>query len=338
MTPDTDDLLVLYRALGSAPSADVYVARRLNARPSLKMAKDADGNPTLLISLKPMISSAISPLEFRYLTFNPICLCLVHSDGAPETMETVALLKCTTKDDLLREYFLRSLTGFVAALSDSLTDKEVAALVTNLVELFRAIEDAPRKSLQAIWCELLLISRAPRIRQAAMAWHADPKELFDFTAGKQRLEVKSTTRSHRIHSFNLEQVLPLHDTRVVIASFILEERGTGISINDLWLQTLTNAQMTTELKERLSRIVSISLGRDWRQARYVRFDADNALRNLKFYDAVLIPKVDPDVPAGVSDIHFNSELTDVPSLSREDVVRLGGLFEAIFGRQDAADA
>src|SRR5262249_46532948 len=228
----------------SAPSSDVYVARRLNARPSLRIAKDADGNPTLLISTKSTIKADIAPLEFRHLSFHPRCLCRVHSEGMSETIETFAVLKCTVNDGLLREYFLRCLTGSVAALSDSLTEDEVAALVTNLVELFRSIEDAPRKSLQGIWCELFLISRATRIRQAVMAWHADPKELYDFVAGKQRLEVKSTARPHRIHPFSLEQLLPLHDTRVLIASFMLEERGMGTTINDLWSEILANTQMT----------------------------------------------------------------------------------------------
>jgi len=223
------------------------------------------------------------------------------------------------------------LTGSVAALSDSLIEDEVAALVTNLVELFRSIEDAPRKSLQGIWCELFLISRATRIRQAVMAWHADPKELYDFVAGKQRLEVKSTARPHRIHAFSLEQLLPLHDTRVLIASFMLEERGTGTTINDLWTEILANPQMTVELKERISRIFSLSLGRDWRKARYVAFDPNVALHKLNLYDAALIPRIDLNVPAEVTEIHFNSELTDTPSLSRAEAVRLGGPFEAIFG-------
>jgi len=332
MNPEIDDLLALYSSLGSEfPSADVYVARQLNARPSLRIAKDSEGNPTLLISAKSMIKAAVPPLEFRYLSFQPRFLCRIRGEGMPESIETFAVVKCTTNDGLLREYFLRCLTGLVAAFSDILTEDEVAALVTKLVELFRAIEDAPRASLQGIWCELFLISRATRIRQAAIAWHADPKELYDFVAGKQRLEVKSTTGPHRVHVFRLEQLLPLRETRVVIASFMLEECGRGISINDLWSEILANPQITIELRERLSKILALSLGRDWRKAHYVAFDPDAASNKMRLYDVTSIPKVDPSVPAEVSDIRFKSEVTDTPTLSRGDVVRLGGLFEAMFG-------
>jgi hypothetical protein len=65
--------------------------------------------------------------------------------------------------------------------------------------------------------------------------------------------------------------------------------------------------------------------------RYVAFDPEVASRGLRLYDADLVPRVDPNVPAEVTDIRFHSELTDAPSLSREEAIRFGGLFQAIFG-------
>ena len=118
---------------------------------------------------------------------------------------------------------------------------------------------------------------------------------------------------------------------MIIASFILEESARGVSIDDLWLEILANPQITVELRDRVSRILTLNLGRDWRNARNVAFDPEAALNKLKLYDVKFVPKVDPDVPVEVSEIHFKSELTDTPSLSRADAVRHGGLFEAMFG-------
>jgi hypothetical protein len=143
--------------------------------------------------------------------------------------------------------------------------------------------------------------------------------------------VKSSTAPHRVHEFRLEQLLPVQDSRVIIASFILEESGRGVSIDDLWLDILANPQITVELRDRVSRILTLNLGRDWRHARNVAFDPELALNKLKLYDVNFVPKVDSDVPVEVSEIHFKSELTDAPSLSRADAVRHGGLFEAMFG-------
>lgn len=276
-------------------------------------------------------SPAAPPLELRYLSFRPRCVCRVRTENTSESVEMLAVIKCTTIDPLLREYFLRILTGSVAALSNPPPENELAELVSKLVELFRAMDYPPRTSLQGTWCELFLISRASRIRQAAIAWHADPKALHDFMAGKQRLEVKSSTGPHRVHDFRLEQLLPLQGTRVVVASFMLDETGRGLSINDLWSEISANPQVTVELRERVSRILTLSLGRDWRNARHVAFDPGAALNKLRLYDVVWVPKVNSNVPTQISEVRFKAELTDVPTFSRSEIIRLGGLFEAMFG-------
>src|ERR1043166_5696897 len=97
-----DDLLSLYLSLASVSgSGDFYMARELNTRPNFRVAKDSDGNPTLLITPESLAASATTPLELRYLSFRPRCVCRVRAEGKSESLETVAVLKCTTNDLLL---------------------------------------------------------------------------------------------------------------------------------------------------------------------------------------------------------------------------------------------
>jgi hypothetical protein len=154
--------------------------------------------------------------------------------------------------------------------------------------------------------------------------------LHDFVAGRQRVEVKSTIGPHRVHQFRLEQLLPPHGTDVVIASFLLEESGRGLSIAELWDEVSGRHELSLGLRNRLSQILALGLGHDWRKARRVAFDPETALNTLQLYNATVIPKIDPHLPVEVSDVLFKSELTDTPSLSRADVVRRGGLFKAMF--------
>jgi hypothetical protein len=328
-----EDLLALYKGLADlSGSGDLYIARAMDSRPWYWVAKDPEGNPALLVALEPCFDApSIPPLELRNLSFRPRCVCRIRVEGAAELVETLAVLKCTTEDPMLREYFLRSLSGTVAALPAIPTEEDIAAAVANLVELFRALEAPPRTSLQGLWCELFLIGRAPNIRQAAVAWHADPSALHDFVAGRQRIEVKSTMGPHRIHQFRLEQLIPPHGTDVVIASFLLEESGRGISIAELWDEVSRRHELSVALRNRLSQILALGLGRDWRKARRVAFDPEAALNGLHLYNATVISKVDPNLPVGVSEVRFKAELTDTPPLSRADVVQRGGLFKAMFG-------
>jgi hypothetical protein len=328
-----EDLVELYSRLGDLMgTGELYIARAMDGRPRYRVAKDPDGNPVLLVAPEPSSHArGAPPLELRNLSFRPRCVCRVREEGAAESVETLAVLRCTTDDPMLREYFLRSLSGTVAALPAIPTEEDIAAAVAKLVELFRALEAPPRTSLQGLWCELLLIGRASNIRQAAVAWHADPNALHDFVAGRQRVEVKSTIGPHRVHQFRLEQLIPQHGTDVVIASFLLEESGRGISIAELWDEVSGHHELSVSLRNRLSQILALGLGRDWRKARRVAFDPAAALNGLHLYDATVIPKADPHLPAEVSEVRFKSELTDTPPLSRADIVRRGGLFKAMFG-------
>jgi hypothetical protein len=244
----------------------------------------------------------------------------------------LAVLKCTTDDPALRDYFLRSLSGALDVLPDVPTEQTVGEAVSRLVELFRALEAPPRKSLQGLWCELFLISRSAQIRQAALAWHSEPSALFDFTAGTDRLEVKSVVGGIRRHHFSLQQLTPPNGVDVLVASFLLDESGGGLSMSALWDEVAGRRELTAEAKNRLLHVLTIALGRDWRKANRVAFDPDFALRDLRLYEATAIPKVSPSIPVEVSEVRFCSELTDVPTVSLAAAARRGGLFQALFQR------
>ena len=90
--------------------------------------------------------------------------------------------------------------------------------------------------------------------------------------------------------------------------------------------------MTGELRDRLAHILTLALGRDWREGRRVAFDPDAAAKNLRLYDATAVPSVPADLPSGVTDVRFKAELTDARPLSRAKLRDDGGLFDAVFGR------
>jgi hypothetical protein len=327
-----DDLTALFRSLPVIAGADdCYAVQTVGTRERYRVGRDPGGNPALLISTQPVNQrTSALPLEFSNLSFRPRCQCRVRQDTLPESIQTLAVLKCTTDDPALRDYFLRSLSGALDVLPDIPTEQTLVEAVSKLVELFRALEAPPRKSLQGLWCELFLISRSTRIRQAALAWHSDPTALFDFSAGTERLEVKSAVGGIRRHYFSLQQLTPPHGTDALVASFLLDESGGGLSIAALWEEVAGRRELTSEAKNRLLHVLTIGLGRDWRKANRIAFDPDIALRDLRLYEATAVPKVSPSVPVGVSEVHFCSELTDVPTVSLAAASHRGGLFQAIF--------
>src|SRR5258707_9303727 len=131
MSRDIEDLVSVYSCLGKpSGSGDAYVAQAIHGRPRYRVAKDAHGNAAILVYADISSSNnAAAPLDLPNLSFRSRCVCRVASEGKPDATEVLAVLKCLSEDQLLREYFLRSVSGLVAALPQIPSEVQVADLV-----------------------------------------------------------------------------------------------------------------------------------------------------------------------------------------------------------------
>jgi hypothetical protein len=64
----------------------------------------------------------------------------------------------------------------------------------------------------------------------------------------------------------------------------------------------------------------------------MQFDRELAQQSLKFFDAAKIPAVSLAFPASVSDVHFKSDLSNIPSLPKQSLRSAGELFLAALPR------
>lgn len=71
--------------------------------------------------------------------------------------------------------------------------------MNQLIELFRAIAKPARKSLQGLWAELFLISRAHQPAILVNAWHTVVEDRYGFAVDNQRIEVKGFSGQIRQH-------------------------------------------------------------------------------------------------------------------------------------------
>jgi hypothetical protein len=83
---------------------------------------------------------------------------------------------------------------------------------------------------------------------------------------------------------------------------------------------------------RIDQVVTLTLGNDWRQADEERFDRELAEGSLAFFEPAAIPRVDQALPAAVTDVHFQVDLTGVPPIDTAAYRRVGGLFTAALRR------
>ena len=64
-------------------------------------------------------------------------------------------------------------------------------------------------------------------------WHNELTDVFDFSTMKKRLEVKTSASGQRIHHITHRQVYAMHGEEIVLASLMIKEEQSGLSLRAL---------------------------------------------------------------------------------------------------------
>jgi hypothetical protein len=295
-----------------------------------RLGKDSSGTPALLVSLPNQTEAVLPPVQLEHIAVQHGVRCRLWRDGGEPEAATVTLVRCCGADEVLRDYFLSVVEGVLPLLGAAPTEARVREVVGALIELFRALELPPRKALQGLWAELFVIAQATDAKALVQGWHVSPEEPYDFVAGVQRLEVKSTSGDERCHHFALDQLQPPAGTTTVIASVFVDAAGGGVSLGELVDRARMRVATEPELTIRLDQAVASSLGQNWRRGLGERFDLERAQESLAFFDTSGIPSIHPGhVPPGVSDVRFCARLVDAQPLVDAVMRERGGLFQAV---------
>lgn len=336
-TATVPDLITLFDSLppplGVPGEGTRFSAQPIPGYEQHRLGMGTQGEPSLLLVVNVSAGRARpAPLVLEHLTVQYDIECRIgRRDGATEEGHFTVIC-CTDGNRTLHTHFLRVVGALVASLGTAPSRLDVGRAVDQLIELFRALEKPPRKTLQGLWAELLVIARAHDPAVLIRAWHATPEDRYDFSMGEQRIEVKSVTGRVRCHYFSLDQLSPPASTNLLIASMLVERAGAGVSILELADVVRARAREDPSLLLHIDRVVALTLGEGWRHAEEERFDRELAEDSLAFFDPDSIPKLGPVMPAGVSEVRFKSDLTASLPMVPARLRAAGGLFRAALRR------
>lgn len=295
-----------------------------------RLGKDAHGKPLLLIStLNVRSQSQLSPIVLEHLRVQYNLNCRVSRPDGTFEEGVFTLVHCTEADATLQDYFLKVMSTIVISLGDQPNQSDVAHAMNQLIELFRAMTKVPQKSVQGLWAELFLIAQARQPDILVEAWHIVPEDRYDFAMGNQRIEMKSFSGNIRLHHFSLEQLHPPEGIRALIASVLVESSQAGISIGDLREKIQIRLSNNLDALLHIDRVIALTLGDTWQQASDACFDERLAEESLAFYETSAIPSVNPNLPSGVSGVHFRSDLTESPTTDLSHFSEERGLLKAV---------
>jgi site-specific DNA-cytosine methylase len=300
-----------------------------------KLGKDEGGCPCLLIATGSAAAKARTrvPLVLENLAVLFDLRCDVSSPKRASQLGTFTVIKCVAADAVVRSYFLTLLSGISAAIGRTSDRAKVAAVVEDLVELFRALGATPKNEIQGLWGELLVIHEALDPLTVAEAWRCQSGDCYDFNKGAERIEVKTTSQKPRLHHFTLEQLSPPTGTQLLVASIIVQRSGAGQSVFDLLDALRGKLAAKPRLQLRLVRQVHECLGNSWQSARNIRFDYEAARQSLRFCDGTQIPKVSLPLPEGVSHVSFVADVEGASTQSKSPSLRRGTLFRSLGPRK-----
>jgi hypothetical protein len=168
--------------------------------------------------------------------------------------------------------------------------------------------------------ELFLIQRSQNPFRTLEAWRPQDASRFDFSEGNIRIDVKTASGRQRIHTFSYEQCNPPSGTIAFTASLFVERVGGGLSLRELIREIEALVATNADLLFKLHNTTAETLGSALQEALSIRFDLRIAASSLQFYDLRAIPALRDEPPAGVSDIHFRSDLTNARQAEMEKLV------------------
>jgi hypothetical protein len=248
-------------------------------------------------------------LEFISVQFNRQCQLINGVGKIEEGVYTIISLK--TDSDYLQEYFLKIVYLLVKNLSEQPLLKDLKIEIEKLINLFTKFSKPALETIQGLWAELLIIEQSKDPKYLVQSWHNSSSDKYDFNDGNDKIEVKSTAQSRRVHSFSLEQLIPNSKSKLIVSSILTIETGTGTSVFDL-VELIESKLKDPNLIYRINEMVASTLGKDFEKAFDIYFDYKFSVDSIRHYESVDIPTINTKcIPSNTMNVRFDCDLTDV---------------------------
>lgn len=270
--------------------------------------------PTFFIKCKGG-SNQIKQLSLKIISVNINIRCQLYANGKLIDDANYAQVILKSESWEMKKYFIDIISTILPNFNDEEDGNKVKDELDKVVNLFSKLNAGPKKSIQGLWAELLLINMSDSPDYLINAWHISSNDKYDFNDGCDKIEVKSTEKTKRAHNFSIEQLTTTQNSNLIIASFLVYESGIGTTVFDL-SNSIKSRINDVDTKIKLDSVIAECLGTDFELAFEKYFDNDYGIENLKLYQSNTIPSISiKDIPSCVSEVKFVADLTAINSIN-----------------------
>lgn len=275
-----------------------------------KLGASIEGYPKFFVYTNSS-SSAVQNVVREILSVEYSVPCHLKANDGTITEGNFSIITLRSLDVPLQSYFVEIFIMMLTKMPGEPSRRELSIEVENLIAIFSALVAPPKKKIQGLWAELLVIEQASQPETLINAWHSSPSAKYDFTMGRDKIEVKSTSSEERVHKFSLDQLNPSPNSRLVIASTVVRESGPavdGLSVKGLY-DKICSRVTAINSRLRLYTIIADTIGTDVKKLEDVYFDYTAAVDSLEFYDHKDVPSIDEQyVSKLITEVKFASNL------------------------------
>lgn len=308
-----NSIIKRFRNISTTPNSDIINVIDIDNMPH-KLGVSPQGFPMFFaVTSENNFPAYNIEREFLRVQYNLPCTIVLENQDKQDNRYTIITLK--NHEEELQNSFIEIFILMLKKLMPNTTKKELSIEIENLITIFTALARPPKKKLQGLWAELLVIEQSKDPALLINCWHSQPNIKYDFSDGQDKIEVKSTSSEERLHRFSLDQLNPSQNSQLLIASSIVRECGkseSGLSVFDLY-QKITELVSDNDLRLRCYTIIAETLGDSLVKSKKVYFDYTEASDSLRYYNCPDIPKIEREtIPEAVSEVKFMSNLTHIP--------------------------
>lgn len=282
-----------------------YAVTELPDAPSYLAGRSRLGQPALLV--RTVDETVLMPLRLAGIEARYSVRCRV-AEGSVERIERLSIIECLSSDPDVVTFFCDCMHRLVMILGMAPAVAKVSAAVERLVAMFRALALPPLNDVTGVIGELCVIHAAADSRAAVFAWHAEPTERYDFVLGKLRMDAKATTTPERVHTISADQAATPEGTIGVLASVMVRRAGGGATVSDLVDRIAERLNSDAGAIFRLHEILALILRSAIGPTLEHRFDLEEALSSLQYFDFRQLPALQPPYPERISDVRYRLDL------------------------------
>ncbi|MDZ7840899.1 MAG: PD-(D/E)XK motif protein [Gammaproteobacteria bacterium] len=312
----------------------VYAVMPVPDFASYFVGKDRQSHACLLIATGDSTGRRQSPIRLESLEAQFEIRCQLKKDTEPAREGVFTVVRCRSPDPETVTYFLSICQIIAHMIGDDPRQSDVASAVHKLAAIFQKMKKPPSRPLNGLFGELYVISRSGNASRALTSWRLEDTARFDFSDGDVRLDVKVTSGRVRAHTFSYDQCNPPPGTLAVAASLFVERAPSGISLQSLVAEIEMKISARAELTLKLHEVLASTLGTALAESLPVTFDARLAESTLQFFMLDEIPAIREALPAGVTDVHFRSDLTAIQSVSVQALIDRDPVFWDLLPRRE----